>query len=86
MKIGETIQTCTMQTENKTESKIICRIVDVICAGNSNVRRACTGEVNEQLRHLTTTGHEARTISVYSRLMHSIEDAVLGDESEDEVS
>lgn len=72
-----------METENKTESKIICHIVDVICAGNSNVRRVCSIDVNEQLRHLTTIGHEAGTMSVYSQLMYSIEDALLGNESED---
>jgi len=83
LRIGKATWTYTMETENKTESKIICHIVDVICAGNSNVRRACTGEINEQLRHLTTTGHEAGTISVYSQLTYSIEDAVLGNESED---
>jgi len=74
-----------MQTENKTESKITCRIVDVICAGNSNVRRVCRGEVNEQLRYLTTNGIETGATSVYSQLIYSIEDAVLRNEPEDVV-
>jgi hypothetical protein len=78
-----------MQIENKTELKITCRIVDVICAvvcaGNSNVRQVCRGEVNEQLRYLTTNGIETGTTSVYSQLIYSIEDAVLRNEPEDGV-
>jgi hypothetical protein len=74
-----------MQIENKTELKITSRIVDVICAGNSNVRQVCRGEVNEQLRYLTTNGIETGATSVHSQLIYSIEDAVLRNEPEDGV-
>ena len=44
------MKACMTQIENKTQLRINCHLVDLICDANSNVRQTCSIGVSEQLK------------------------------------